>query len=364
MAHPRTFLTFISILNLFWGFGQTNTDPIPPKNLVPNGSFENYRKKSDNIKQAIPWKQVSTVDYYHEPVKGDTTRDRGAFEGDSYGGMRFQKRYKEFLQVKLTESLHRGYTYEVTMHIRLAHWSNAILKSFGVLFSKGGYRGAGPVYKGDLIDSVCKKGGHYNNFRWIKISGFYIANGGEKYITIGNFSKEIKKDLLRWNVLKRGFKEAYYYIDDISLYRREQPDEIIETVIVGPNKHEEDSVLSVSNEIKIGDKIALPNIFFNPGSYYLTPESYIELNKLAEYLRRHPTLSIQINGHSDKTGLKYKNLKMSEKRAREVFEYLITKGVQNKMKFKGFGSEFPIAPNDTPINMAKNRRVEFEVLKK
>ncbi|MGE0566862.1 MAG: OmpA family protein, partial [Bacteroidia bacterium] len=93
-------------------------------------------------------------------------------------------------------------------------------------------------------------------------------------------------------------------------------------------------------------------------------ESYIELNKLAEYLRRHPTLSIQINGHSDKTGLKYKNLKMSEKRAREVFEYLITKGVQNKMKFKGFGSEFPIAPNDTPINMAKNRRVEFEVLKK
>ncbi len=74
-------------------------------------------------------------------------------------------------------------------------------------------------------------------------------------------------------------------------------------------------------------------------------------------------MEVRINGHSDNSGSKNKNQKLSELRAREVFEYLIKKGVQNKMYFKGFGSEFPIAPNDTDINRAKNRRVEFEIIK-
>ena len=55
---------------------------------------------------------------------------------------------------------------------------------------------------------------------------------------------------------------------------------------------------------------------------------------------------------------------MSELRAREVFEYLIKKGVQNKMYFKGFGSSQPVASNDTDEGKAKNRRVEFQIIKK
>lgn len=356
-------------LFIFLIFGLINSvfsqnTPVFDKNIVPNGSFENYRKKTGNIKQAIPWNQISTVDYYHKPLDDDTTAEKGAKDGDSYAGLRYQKKYKEFLQVRLAESLHRGSTYEFTMYIRLAYWSNAVLKSFGVYFSKGGYTGS--AAKANLVDSVCKKGGFSNNFKWFKIHGYYKADGGEKYITIGNFHPEIKKDLIRMNILKRGFKEAYYFVDDISLYRRQQPDEIIETVIVGPSKQkfEEDSVLNVGQDIKVGDKIALNNIFFTTGSHYLTPESYQELNKLAQYLLRNPNLVIQINGHSDNSGIKFKNQKMSELRAREVFEYLIKKGVQNKMSFKGFGSSMPIASNETDEGKAKNRRVEFEVISK
>jgi outer membrane protein OmpA-like peptidoglycan-associated protein len=47
-----------------------------------------------------------------------------------------------------------------------------------------------------------------------------------------------------------------------------------------------------------------------------------------------------------------------------VFEYLIKKGVQNKMYFKGFGSSQPLASNDTDEGKAKNRRVEFQIIKK
>jgi outer membrane protein OmpA-like peptidoglycan-associated protein len=365
MAIKGNILILTILLPFFTLLGQNSPVAIE-KNIVPNGSFENYRKKTGNIRQAIPWNQIASVDFYQKPLSDDTTAEKGAKDGDCYGGLRYQKKYKEFIQVKLTESLHRGSTYEFEMHIRLAYWSNAVLKSFGVLFSKAGYTGPGSATKANMIDSVCKKGGFSNNFKWIRIHGFYKADGGEKYITIGNFNPVIKKDLQRMNILKRGFKEAYYFIDDISLYRRKQPDEIIETVIVGPNKQnfEEDSVLKVNADIKIGDKVALKNIFFSPGSYYLLPESYVELNKLAQFLIRNPSISIQINGHSDNTGMKHKNQKMSEYRAREVFEYLIKKGVQNKMLFKGYGSTQPVASNETDDGKAKNRRVEFEIIKR
>jgi OOP family OmpA-OmpF porin len=358
----RVFTSFLTVSSLIC-LGQT---VIYDKNLVPNGSFENFRKKGSSIKQAIPWNQISTVDFFQKPLDDDTTRQKGAYDGDCYAGMRFQKKYKEFVQVKLTESLHRGSTYEFTMYMRLAYWSNAVLKSFGVLFSKGGYSGPGSASKSNMIDTASFKTGLNNQLKWIRIHGYYKADGGEKFITIGNFHPNIKKDLIRMNIFKRGFKEAYYFLDDVSLYRRQQPDEIIEAVIVGPakQKFEEDSVLKVNQDIKVGDKVALNNIFFTTGSHYLTPDSYQELNKLAQYLHRHPELVIQINGHSDNSGLKFKNQKMSELRAREVFEYLVKKGVQNKMTFKGFGSSIPLASNDTDEGKAKNRRVEFEVISK
>ena len=46
------------------------------KNLVPNGSFENYRKKSGSIRQAIPWTQIASVDYYQEPLIDDTSSQK------------------------------------------------------------------------------------------------------------------------------------------------------------------------------------------------------------------------------------------------------------------------------------------------
>lgn len=362
----KPLIYIIVIITLpFFCFSQVNSAEIR-KNLVPNGSFENYRKKSGNIKNAIPWQQIASVDYYQEPLSNDTSlTQKGAKEGSCYAGLRFQKKYKEFLQVKLAEPLHRGTYYEFEMHIRLAFWSNASLKSFGALFTKVGYKSQGDAQKSAIIDSVCKKGSFINNYQWFKISGKYLADGGEKYVTIGNFSPVVKKDMLRMDVFKLGFKEAYYFVDEISLYKAKEVVEKVKVEIVGSFSINEpqDSVLQVNTNIKVGEKVQLKNIFFENGRYYLLPESYIELNKLAQYLIRHPNTEIQINGHSDNSGSKSKNQKLSELRAREVFEYLIKKGVQNKMYFKGFGSSFPLASNDNDIDRAKNRRVEFEIIK-
>lgn len=333
------------------------------KNLVPNGGFENYRKKSGSIRQAIPWQQIASVDYYQQPLTNDTTAQKGARTGTCYAGLRFQKKYKEFLQVKLADALHRGTTYELEMYIRLAFWSNTSLKSFGALLTKAGYKGQGDVLKSSLIDSVSKKGSFINGYHWFKISGKYTADGGEKYLTIGNFSAKIKKDIVRMNKFKFGFKEAYYFVDDVSLVKAREVKEKVKVEIVGSFNVEEDSVLTVKKDIKVGEKVTLKNIFFENSRYYILPESFPELNKLAQYLLRNPGMEVQINGHSDNSGSKAKNQKLSEQRAREVFEYLIKKGVQNKMYFKGFGSLYPIASNDTEAGKAQNRRVEFEIIK-
>lgn len=355
----------IVLINLFLivcvANAQEKTDIV--KNLVPNGSFENYRKKSGNIKNAIPWTQIASVDYYQQPLSNDTTPQKGARTGECYAGLRFQKKYKEFLQVKLAESLHRGTTYEFEMYVRFAYWSNASLKSFGALFTKAGYKSQGDAVKTAIVDSVCKKGGFNNGYKWFKIRGKYIADGGEKYLTVGNFAPKIKSDFLKMNRFRFGFKEAYYFIDDVSLVKAKVAEEKIKIEIVGSFREEQDSVLEVKKDVKIGEKIALKNIFFENGHYYILPESFPELNKLAQYLIRNPAMEIRINGHSDNGGSKMKNQRLSEQRAREVFEYLIKKGVQNKMYFKGFGSQFPIATNDNDIGKAQNRRVEFEIIK-
>lgn len=353
------YLLFFKVICLF---GQ-QTEEVR-KNLVPNGSFENYRKKSGSIRQAIPWTQIASVDYYQEPLIDDTSSQKGGFSGDCYIGLRFQKKYKEFAQVKLADALHRGTVYEFEMHVRLAFWSNASLKSFGAFFSKGGYTNKKEATKTGIIDSVCKKGSFINNYQWFKISGKYQADGGEKYITIGNFEPQVKKDMVRLNIFKLGFKEAYYFIDDVSLIKAREVLEKVKIEIVGSySVIEEDSVLEVKNNIKVGEKVTLKNIFFENGRYYILPESFSELNKLAQYLIRHPIMEIRINGHSDNAGSKSKNQKLSEQRAREVFEFLIKKGVQNKIYFKGYGSSLPIASNETDEGKAKNRRVEFEIIK-
>lgn len=331
------------------------------KNLVPNYSFENARKKSSNIKAAVPWTGISTVDYYTKAIEHDTTPEKGARTGECYAGLRFQKKYKEYLAVKLAEPLRRGTKYQLECYIRLAYWSNATVKSFGMFLSKAPFADGNFAQRAYLIDTIEKKNSLHGNYRWFRVKGVYQAEGGEKYLTIGNFSPNVRADMVKMNIWKLGFKEAYYFVDDVSIKPIFEKEDI-KVVWVDSLRFEKDSVLQVAKNLKAGEKIVLNNIQFEKSHSYITPESHIELNKLAQYLFRHPHMVVRINGHSDNSGSRRKNQKISEERARAVFEYLISKGVQNKMYFKGFGTDLPIADNNSEEGKAKNRRVEFEVI--
>ncbi len=115
--------------------------------------------------------------------------------------------------------------------------------------------------------------------------------------------------------------------------------------------------------VKAGAKMVLENIFFELDSYELRGESKIELDGLVDFLRTNPSVSILIGGHTDNLGHAAYNQSLSENRAKSVFSYLISGGVEaSRLKFKGFGMNQPIADNETEEGRAKNRRTEITIL--
>ncbi len=115
--------------------------------------------------------------------------------------------------------------------------------------------------------------------------------------------------------------------------------------------------------IEKGSLITLNNLFFASGSYELASNSRVELNKLIEFLRRHPKVIIEIAAHTDNVGTEAANLQLSEQRATAVVRYLCVHGVPTKqIKPKGYGDQFPAATNNSEIGRAMNRRVELWVL--
>jgi outer membrane protein OmpA-like peptidoglycan-associated protein len=83
------------------------------------------------------------------------------------------------------------------------------------------------------------------------------------------------------------------------------------------------------------------------------------LDSLAEVLKKHPSSSIEIIGHTDTTGSDAINLPLSTKRAESTRDYLIGKKVAaERFTTQGWGSDQPIANNKTASGRAENRRVE------
>ena len=110
-------------------------------------------------------------------------------------------------------------------------------------------------------------------------------------------------------------------------------------------------------------KIVLRNVFFDTDKSTLKPMSYTELDKLVEILNNNPKMKIEIGGHTDNVGTKTYNQKLSQSRAEAVVNYLISKNIsKDRLDFKGYGMDEPIASNDTADGRAQNRRVEFKII--
>ncbi|MBQ0153197.1 MAG: OmpA family protein [Bacteroidales bacterium] len=106
---------------------------------------------------------------------------------------------------------------------------------------------------------------------------------------------------------------------------------------------------------------AMQGIQFETGKAVIKPISFSLLNKIAVIFIDHPEYVVEIQGHTDNTGKVQLNKTLSQKRADAVLKFLQDAGVKNQMTAVGFGSERPIATNDTKEGRTLNRRVEFSI---
>jgi outer membrane protein OmpA-like peptidoglycan-associated protein len=155
----------------------------------------------------------------------------------------------------------------------------------------------------------------------------------------------------------------YYYLNDYYFQVRAYFDDIC----IAPRRLDGScncSDTAAPEKFEAGKIYALRNIYFDLDRALLKPESQKELQHLLDILREYPEMEIQVNGHTDSINSAAYNIRLSDKRAAAVVNWLVTNGVaKHRLRWKGFGESQPITTNSTPEGRAINRRVEFLVLK-
>ncbi|WP_221887056.1 OmpA family protein [Bacteriovorax stolpii] len=100
------------------------------------------------------------------------------------------------------------------------------------------------------------------------------------------------------------------------------------------------------------------NVEFDSGKSMISSQYDSHLDEVAEFLKKYSEVNVQIEGYTDNTGSKAKNVALSAARAKSVMNALIKRGIDKKrLTAKGFGPENPIADNSTPEGRQTNRRV-------
>ncbi len=113
------------------------------------------------------------------------------------------------------------------------------------------------------------------------------------------------------------------------------------------------------NKIEIHEKIQ-----FEYNKSTIKEESFSLMDEIADVIKKNPHIKkIAIEGHASSEGNKQYNKRLSDSRAKSVMKYLVDKGIPAEaLTATGFGSERPIAENDTEEGREKNRRVEFNIV--
>ncbi len=129
-----------------------------------------------------------------------------------------------------------------------------------------------------------------------------------------------------------------------------------------PPKDFSSSIDDKEHEATSGDIFRLNNVTFEKNSSYMKESSFVELDKLVDYMKKNPNTHIRILGHTDMVASDEYNDWLSNNRAKRVSDYLVSKGAPaNNIITLGMGKRAPIADNTTEDGRAQNRRVEVEI---
>lgn len=105
-------------------------------------------------------------------------------------------------------------------------------------------------------------------------------------------------------------------------------------------------------------------VYFDTDSAEIKPEFVPVLEEILNVMKLNPELKLGILGYTDSVGSEEYNYKLSLRRAEAVKQWFVEHGICGcRVNTKGFGEKYPAAPNDTEEGRARNRRVEFVIVR-
>ena len=294
----------------------------------------------------------------------------------SYAGLglyREKEVYSEYIQGKLINHLAKGQKYCIKISLALPSYSGFSINRIAVLLSPNPV----PINESNessFLPQVILSPLAVDNKRFVTLCDYFIAEGGEQFISIGRFTSPDKlKIIRRENILKSQFgidESAYYLIDNVDLH------EIKDTMecYCKNNIIQNDTVSSIPsmgipmietdlNKLNLGKSVILKNVNFEFDSYVLLPDADMILKTLLTYLNDNPKIRILISGHTDDLGSDDYNLELSINRAKTVYNWLINNGIESdRLKYTGFGKSQPLYNDTAEKSRALNRRVEVKLI--
>lgn len=378
-----------SVLSVF-SFGQDE------ENLVTNPSFESVGKnpkRLGSIENATGWGSPTGVraDLFTDgkipdiAVPANVYGKEDAKDGENYAGIVAysygNKIPRSYVMSKLEAPLKKGMRYCVKFNVSLAEASKYAVNNVGAKLSKKPF---GMDVKVSIIEEPSLL--HFDNdqkimsarYDWTEICGVVEAEGGEKYITLGNFisdddtkSVRMKKDP---KVKASVIVAAYYYVDAISVKLLNEGEFCDCQADEGGNEYSTtiyQKVVNLDEDVTPKEKIESQETFFAFGKSKLTVDGESSLDLIADEMKANPDFKLQINGHcnamEDSVGVEndyYAD--MDNKRVGTVMKYLMEKGIpEGRLIASQKGSESPNEDtedlDDEDLALAKSRRVTFKV---
>lgn len=362
------------------------------ENLVENGDFSNISgklRRTGYISMAEGWSSPTGISADLFSAQGkmpdimvpeNIYGKEDAHAGDSYAGIVAysynDKEKRQYITTKLKTPMKKGMRYKVYFYASLSELSKYSSNRLGAHFSKKDYSTSEKV-PAMILDTHIE---HPNQeiftgmYGWDLVCGEYVAKGGEKYITIGNFYPNDQVGNER-NKKPREIKgtqmvAAYYYIDDVNV---ELLDEYAECDCPYGDEAEKVSATlyqrtpSINDKMTAKQKVEAHDIYYLSGRYDITMAGDNALNTIAEIMKENAGLTVKIIGHTDANEAGNAELQgVSLKRAEFIRSQMVGKGI-DASRFtivdakNTISSPYTDANDEENVALAKNRRVTFEV---
>ncbi len=361
-------------------------------NLVENASFEGTKGKLKRLKQvnkALDWFSPTSLraDLFSKSAGGtDIGVPNNIYgkeepsDGDNYAGIiAYSYRGKDprtYISKELKEKLEKGARYCVSYKVSLADLAKYAVNNLGAHLSRKPFEVEGKkdivLGKKETVLKISNNKIFEKRYSWETVCAEYEANGGEKFITLGNFNEttDTKFKKLRKKKDFRGSQVpmAYYYIDEVSVKILEEgekcecgdvDDADIERVIY--NK----AVTSLDG-FTPDQVVENSTVYFAYLKSELPQRAKDDLDALAQTMIDNPKIKLNVYGHTTADeALAARgdelHLDLASRRIKNVIAYLKSHGIdEDRFESEIMNTSDPESKEGTLVGKAKNRRVTFK----